>query len=259
MKKERIKTKETKKPKVKKELEKLPAKVEEKPLALMTLAQSASGAVDLKKAQDEMPQGNFLPFLFLANKKSAIEPGIKTGFMILKENSVNFPLEGQYFLVHILSREFCRRLEGEKYVDRCYAPVTVKNESEEAFEKAVGEIEEAEENEEETAWQNGFCHLVCVIADKGDKIAFATLESAGKARDFWTPALAGASLADQRAVRIDEADFAYTQTTSKAGFEYYASWKFTRYTHDGLPATAEEKIKEQYQKQYDQITAFLAK
>ena len=92
-------------------------KTEEKSTSLMMLA---PGGVDLKDRVAKQQKPDFLPYIFMSTKKT---PGVPEYHMILKDGT-EIVLSSVFFLVHIISRLFCRQLVGSKYENRCYSPLS---------------------------------------------------------------------------------------------------------------------------------------
>jgi len=172
-------------------------------------------------------------------------------------------MEAPYLVTHFHTRLMVRSLVGNKYRERFYATVSEKKEGEtnkrfEEINKKLNDLEE-EKNKilegEIGEWSCGLSHLFCII--NKDKAVFATMEAFGALQSYWHDAFVTGQFQQNTGVKILITDHAKNIKTSKSGFEYLASWKFTQFEQVVLTDLVLKYIKKAWNEQAPQIQQYL--
>ena len=189
----------------------------------------SKGFVDLKervKKEQENPQSEFLPYLFLNHPRES------ENFLFFSGKNGETKLDAPFSLVHICSRPFFRKLEGSKYTERVYAPLQNMN-------PEFDRLNAMSENElKESPYQKGTSHLVFIMCDGLQIFSFASLEGAETMETFWDLPLSQANVEDNKKATFNP-DFSLSKTESKNGYLYYSkyklSFKIEDFSHEDRP------------------------
>lgn len=189
-----------------------------------------------------------IPYLYFCRDKENID------CLMITDEGGDILLEEGTEIIHLLTREMTRELEGEKYVNRCYKPIDDTNEEKTKI---------WEDNLKEGKGQKGYVNLL-IIKPKvvNEWWQFVTFETFNSLFQYWLKPFKLSNIHEQKKVVLKIKCHKDCKKESKNNFSYFAHYLFLENEHYEVKNMTEKDVKEVknlYNKKQEKIKNWLDK
>jgi len=216
-----------------------------------------SGGINLQEIKKV--ERNFLPYSFMSNEKTSLE-GCKPWHFYINADRLAC-LQADWYLVHLCTRRATRELVGNEYKDRHLQLLKGIENPENKFEEISKQILDlSEEDQKNFPIKLGYTSLCAALKINEKNEAYTSIfthESFGSGEAYWIQCLQQAEVQKNQAVKISITSHQENLKTSKKGFNYLASWKFTQWESVELTEEMRGGIERAWEHQAEQINYWL--